>query len=185
MKQLTIILTALILLSSCWDKKTTAPRELDQAVFAEERVPIYDSVSQWSVEQKQYIKVWGIARYENVPLKEFEVIPNGEQVKKFANDQGQVGLNWIGILIAVGIAVGGFFGAGYYSSGAAKGIIRAAAILVAIAVGFFTLKPANIAQNNAKTITEKQLKHYQAIDPELNYFWDSVYKAGGIIGTKK
>jgi hypothetical protein len=72
-----------------------------------------------------------------------------------------------------------------YSRGSAVNIMRGFAVLLIIAVGFLTLHPGAIAQNNAKTITEKQLKHYQAIDPELNYFWDSVYKAGGITTIKQ
>jgi len=179
--KLFIIILSTFFLASCWSNDSRPPRELAQGVYQEEVIQVPDSVMQWSVEQKQYVKVWGFTT-KIVPIKEFEVVPNGQQVKKFANESGQAGFNWIGLLIILGVTAAAVFGAGYFSSGTAKGLVRAAAVLVAISVGFFTLKPANIAQNNAKTITEKQLKYYQSIDPELNYFWDSINKAGGIIG---
>ncbi len=179
--KLLIIILSTFFLASCWNNDSRPPRELASGVYQEEVIQVPDSVMQWSVEKKQYVKVWGFTT-KVVPIKEFEVVPNGEQVKKFAKEGGQVGFNWIGLLILLGVTAAAIFGAGYYESGKAKAYVRVAAILVAIAVGFFTLKPANIAQNNAKTITEKQLKHYQSIDPELNYFWDSINKAGGIIG---
>jgi len=179
--KLFIIILSTFFLASCWSNDSRPPRELAQGVYQEEVIQVPDSVMQWSVEQKQYVKVLGFTT-KIVPIKEFEVVPNGQQVKKFANESGQAGFNWIGLLIILGVTAAAVFGAGYFSSGTAKGLVRAAAVLVAIAVGFFTLKPANIAQNNAKTITEKQLKYYQSIDPELNYFWDSINKNGGIIG---
>lgn len=179
--KLFIIILSTFFLASCWSNDNRPPRELAQGVYQEEVIQVPDSVMQWSVEQKQYVKVWGFTT-KVVPIKEFEVVPNGEQVKKFAKESGQAGFNWIGLLIILGVTAAAVFGAGYFTSGQAKSIVRVAAIAVAIAVGLFTLKPANIAKNNAKTITEKQLKHYQSIDPELNYFWDSINKNGGIIG---
>jgi hypothetical protein len=208
MKNLILVVTIATLFSSCWKwDKPTPPRELAAGVFQEERVPVYDSVSVWSVTQKQYVKEWGIARYKVVPIKEMEVVPTGKQVMKFSYFAGYGWLQLIGIILiiaflyllfAVHIAndenhlrkaklmIGKFATSiEVYSRGSAVNIMRGFAVLLIIAVGFLTLHPGAIAQNNAKTITEKQLKHYQAIDPELNYFWDSVYKAGGITTIKQ
>ncbi len=184
-KLFSVLFAVTLLLSSCWyAQKDTPPRELAQGVYQEEVIKVPDSVMKWNVEKKQYVKEYGFVD-KVVPIKEFEVMPPGAKVKQWAKESGQDGLNLIGIVIALAVAAAGIFGGGYFSSSTAKTIVRIAAVLVAIAIGLFTNKPANIAQNNAKTITERQLKHYQAIDPELSYFWDSVYNAGGIIGAKK
>jgi hypothetical protein len=135
----------------------------------------------WSVYEKQYVKQWGIARYKVVPIKEFEVVPNGEQVMRYANKSGYGWRKAVGILLIILVGVGLWKFAGLYTNGEAKFLTRTFAIILSIGLSFLTQRPANIAMNNAKAITEKQLIHYQAIDPELNYFWDSVYNKGGII----
>jgi uncharacterized protein YceK len=208
MKNLILLIAVTTLFSSCWKwDKPTPPRELPAGVYQEERVPVYDSVYVLDVAAKQYVKTWGIARYKVVPIKEMEVVPTGKQVMKFSYFAGYGWLQLIGIvligaflylLFAVHIAndekllrqarlrIGKFATSiEVETRGHAVGIIRGLAVILIIALGFLTLHPGAIAQNNAKTITEKQLKHYQAIDPELNYFWDSVYKAGGITTIKQ
>jgi uncharacterized protein YceK len=208
MKNLILVVTIATLFSSCWNwDKPTPPRELANGVYNEEREPVYDSVFVWNVAAKQYVKEWGIARYKVVPIKEMEVVPSGKQVMKFSYFAGYGWLQLIGLiliaafvytLIALHISndekllrkaklrIGKFATSIEVSTrGHAVAIIRGLGVLLIIALGFLTLHPGAIAQNNAKTITEKQLKHYQAIDPELNYFWDSVYKAGGITTIKQ
>lgn len=185
MKQLIFITTILFAFSSCWKQdKDIPPRLLEPRKFFEERLPVYDSVSVWSVEKKQYVKQWGIARYVVVPIKEYEVIPNGKQTMKYANLQGYGKTKYVGWLIVAFV-----FGLIWWAAGelisvdksAAKAIVRGVALILCVGVGLLTITPANVAQLNAKPITEKQLKHYQSIDPELNYFWDSVYNANAIL----
>lgn len=208
MKRIILLVTVVTLFASCWKMdKPTPPRELAAGVYQEERVPVYDSMMVWNVAQKQYVKTWGIARYVVVPIKEFEVVPNGKQVMKFSYFAGYGWLQLVGllfiaaflyILISIHISndekmlrkarlrLGKMVTSIEISTrGHAVGIIRGLAVVLIIALAFLTLHPAAIALNNAKTITEKQLKHYQAIDPELNYFWDSVHKAGGITTIKQ
>lgn len=177
-------LLIIVLMASCWNKDTpTPPRELAQGVYQEEVIKVPDSVMQWSVKEQKYIKVMGFVD-KVVPVKEFEVVPNGDQVAKFADLTGQIEYNFWGFAcfsIFLGLAI---FAAPKAKDGW-KGLTRVSFIVLAIGAGFFSIKPANIAQNNAKTITEKQLKHYQSIDPELNYFWDSIYNANKLIGASK
>lgn len=180
------ILALTLFLSSCWKTdKPTEPRLLAQrSIPLTEIVPVYDSMYQWNVVKKQYIKVWGKAKDSVVNVNEYEVVPNGEQVMKYSKATGYNTLKIIGWLIV--IVIGGLiaWAAGRFitfEKGETKLITRLVMIGLAIGVGFLTIRPGNIAQNNAKTITEKKLKHYQSIDPELNYFWDSVYNSGAIL----
>jgi uncharacterized protein YceK len=208
MKNLILVVTIATLFSSCWKwDKPTPPRELPAGVYQEERVPVYDSVYVLDVTAKQYVKQWGIARYKVVPIKEMEVVPTGKQVMKFSYFAGYGWLQLIGLILIAGMLYVLFAlhiandekllrkaqlrlgklatGISISTRGQAVTIIRGVAVGLIFALAFLTLHPGAIAQNNAKTITEKQLKHYQAIDPELNYFWDSVYKAGGITTIKQ
>ncbi len=208
MKRIILLVTVVSLFASCWRMdKPTPPRELPAGVYQEERVPVYDSVYVLDVAAKKYVKQWGIARYQVVPIKEMEVVPSGKQVMKYSYASGYGWLQFVGlifiagflyVLVSVHIAndekllkkarlrLGKWVtGIEVSTRGHAVGIIRGLAVALMISLGFLTLHPGAIALNNAKTITEKQLKHYQSIDPELNYFWDSVYKAGGITTIKQ
>jgi hypothetical protein len=174
MKAITLFLS-LLLFSSCWKHDAPTKARLLPSSGAVERVPVYDSVNQWSVAQKQFVKVWGIARYSNQPVKEYEVVPNGQQVMKYAVKTGYNHQVAIGIIMIVAVIVAGIWFSGYHTVGFVKLFTRGAALLVAIAIGLLTLRPAKIARNNAKTITEKQLQYYEAQDPELGTFWDSIF----------
>ena len=176
MKQLLFFFAAAMLLTSCWKlDQPTPPRLLPEGVFMEERVPEYDSVKRWNVEKKQFIMEWGIARYKVVPIREYEVVPTGKQVMKYASKSGYNTLAAFGIIIILSVIIGGAFLSCYDVHGRGMFVIRSAAMVIAVGVGLLTLMPANIARNNAKTITEKQLIYYQQQDPELGTFWDSVY----------
>lgn len=185
MKKFVFLFCLMAALQSCWKiDKPTPPRLLPKGVFMEERVPVYDSVNVWSVEQKQYVKVWGIARYNVVPIREYEVVPNGKQIMKYSNASGYGKTKYIGWSIVIAVIALIWWASGQYFSldkGTAKAVTRGVAIITAIGIALLTITPANIARNNAKPITEKQLRHYEAIDPELNYFWDSVFTKGALI----
>ena len=169
-----------IMFSSCWKQdKPTPPKELPLRVNYEERVVIYDSVYYWSVEDKQYLKKWDTARYIVTPIKEFEVVPNGTQIMKYSNKSGYGRTKYIGwllILLVTGVVTWAATRFITFSNGEVKWITRGLLIIAGIGVGLLTVTPNVVSGNNAKTITERQLKHYQSIDPELNYFWDSVFQ---------
>lgn len=176
MKALTVfLLLTMFLLQSCWKQDAPTQPRLLPASGAVERVPVYDSVNQWSVAQKQFVKVWGIARYTNQPVKEYEVVLNGKQVMHYALQNGYDKQMAFGVVCIIAALVFFFWVGGYYTDGEAKLLVRSVALLVLVGIAFITLRPANIARNNAKTITEKQLQYYQAQDPQLGTFWDSIY----------
>lgn len=213
-----VMITLLFLASSCykWDKPTP-PRELAPAVFKDTLLPVkfglgfrevpghYDSLKKWV--PKQFVQdSFQALEWKRFPIKDFEVMPNGDQVMKMSYWSGYgvlqfIGLGLIAFLIVLIFKVhiandhntlnkaklkfGKFATPIEVSSrGNAVAYTRIALIIMAVALGFLTLKPSTIARNNAKTITEYQLKHYQAIDSSLNYFWDSVFNKGAIIGGK-
>lgn len=215
-KQITAFLLITFAFVSCWNlEKDTPPRVLPDGVYKEETVvtkydtgyrlvkAFVDPVTGKFVAQ-HYVKdsIQPVA-WANVPIKEVEVVPNGEQTMKYSYFTGYgwkqfVALILIAILFyllynlhiandqkdlqrarlmlgkaALPIEV--------YTRGSALGIIRGCMVLLIVALAFGTLQPADVARNNAKTITVKQLEHYQSIDHELNYFWDSVFNKGALL----
>lgn len=186
MKKIIALLTISLLFMGCWKTdKPTPPRELATGVFQQETIKVYGLKKVWSVKDRMYIDTVDWVKDSVVNIKEFEVIPNGKQTMKFASESGynsQRGWAWviIGVLLVIGLFISGKM----FEKGQALLITRAFLVVLAVAFALLTSRPANIAQNNAKIITEKQLNYYQSIDPELNYFWDSIFNEKRIIGGK-
>lgn len=192
MKRSIFFFCIILFMSSCWkSEKATPPRELPSRVGFVERVPVkYDTGyrevkghyenGKWI--PKHFVKdSLMVSEWATVPIKEYEVVPNGKQVMKYANLTGYQNQALLGGLVIFVVVIIIIASAGYYTKGSATLLVYGLAILLGIAAALLTLNPANIATNNAKTLTEKQLKHYESVDKDLNYFWDSVYQKGGIV----
>jgi hypothetical protein len=192
MKRFIFLFSIVLFLSSCWkNDKATPPRELPSRVGFVERVPVKWDTGYREVKghyengkwiPKHFVKdSVMVSEWATVPIKEFEVVPNGKQVMKYANLSGYQNQALISGVIIFIVVIVIIVSAGYYTKGSATLLVYGLAILLGIAAALLTLNPANIASNNANTITEKQLKHYESVDQDLNYFWDSVYQKGGIV----
>ena len=186
MKKLLFVLLSVLMFASCYTDKSnvTPPRKLEHRAGYYDSIPIYGPKKVWSVEQKQYIDSWGKIKDSIIPLVEYEVVMSGEQVNSINNSHDGEERRKAGITILIIATILIVATAGYWSKSTAVWIYRGIALVVGAALYFFFLQPSDIATLNHKTITEKQLKHYQKIDPELNYFWDSIHKAKKIIGVK-
>lgn len=178
MKKVLLVIMTAFLLVSCWklDPPDSEPKKLPPRSGAFDTVHVYGPLKVWSVAEKQYITTWGKVRDSLIPTPEYLVTMNGEQVEKYAKESGQ---RW-NLLLGISILIGTFIVFWLLTRSdkikdAAKNVIRGVGVAVGIALGVMASKPANIAQLNSKTVHEKQLKHYLKIDPELNYFWDSIF----------
>lgn len=176
-----------LLLVSCWkqDPQDSTPKKLPPRSGAFDSIPVYGPKQVWSVQEKQYITSYGKIKDSIVPVEEYEVVMNGDQVMKYAKADGWERTRNVFLIIIIVTLLYFITTKLVLPSGQAKNYVRAIGLIIGISGGIIAAKPADIARDNAKVLSAKQLKHYQSIDPELNYFWDSIYNSGRMSGTTK